>query len=288
MTFLNGDLYENVYMTQPKGFIVEGKENLGCHLTKFIYRLKQTSRQWYLKFDETIRKFRFKKNDEDNCIYAKFKNEKFIFLILYVDDILLVNSDVHLLLETKSFLSSHFDMKDLGEASYVLGIEIHWDRKNGVLELSQKSYIEYVLKKFNMHKCNPTPAPIVKDVKFEKFQCRKNQYETNEMKAVSYASDVRSLIYAQVCTRPDLAFVTGMLGRYQKNPGKSHWDGVKKALRYLQGTKGLMLTYKKSDAPHEIVCYSDSDFVCCLDTEKFTSGYIFTLTNGVISWKSSK
>jgi hypothetical protein len=288
MTFLNGDLYENVYMTQPKGFTVEGKENLGCHLTKSIYRLKQTSRQWYLKFDETIRKFRFKKNDENNCIYAKFKNEKFIFLILYVDDILLVNSDVHLLLETKSFLSSHFDMKDLGEASYVLRIEIHQDRRNGVLEVSQKSYIEYVLKKFNMHKCNPTPAPIVKDVKFEKFQCRRNQYETNEMKAVSYASDVRSLIYAQVCTRPDLAFVTGMLGRYQKNPGKSHWDGVKKALRYLQGTKGLMLTYKKSDAPHEIVCYSDSDFVRCLDTEKFTSGYIFTLTNGVISWKSSK
>jgi hypothetical protein len=73
---------------------------------------------------------------EDNCIYAKFKNEKFIFLVLYADDILLSSSDVHLLLETKSFLSSHFDMKDLGEASYVLGIEIHRDRRKGVLGLS--------------------------------------------------------------------------------------------------------------------------------------------------------
>jgi hypothetical protein len=164
-TFLNGDIYENVYMAQPKGFVVEGKENLECHLTKSIYELKHAFRQWYLKFDETIRKFGFKENEEDNCIYAKFKNEKFIFLVLYVDDILLASSDVHFLLETKDFLSSHFDMKDLGEASYVLGIEIHRDRRNGVLGLLQKSYIEKVLKKFNMHKCNPTPAPIVKGVK---------------------------------------------------------------------------------------------------------------------------
>jgi hypothetical protein len=259
------------------------KENLGCQLTKSIYGLKQASRQWYLKFDETIRKSGFKKNEEDNCIYAKLKNEKFIFLILYVDDILLASGDVHLLLETKGFLSSHFDMKDLGEVSYVLGIEIHRDRRKRVLRLSQKSYIEKVIKKFNMHKCNPTPAPIVKGVRFEKFQCRRNQYEINEMKTVPYVSAVGRLIYAQVYTRPDLAFVTRMLGRYQKNHSKPHWDGAKKVLRYLQGTKGLMLTYEKSDVPLEIVGYSDSDFAGYLDTEKSTSGYIFTLANGVIS-----
>jgi hypothetical protein len=108
------------------------------------------------------------------------------------------------------------------------------------------------------------------------------------MKADPYAFAIERLMYAQVCTRLDLDFVTGMLGRYQKNSGKPHWDGVKKALRYLQGTNGLMWTYKKSDAPLEIVGYSDSDFVGYLDTEKSTSGYIFTLANGAISWKSSK
>ena len=95
-----------------------------------------------MKFGETIRKFGFKENEEDNCIYAKFKNGKFIFLILYVDDILLASSDVDLLLETKKFLFSKFDMKDLGEASFVLGIEIHRDRKNRVLALSQKTYLK--------------------------------------------------------------------------------------------------------------------------------------------------
>jgi hypothetical protein len=125
-------------------------------------------------------------------------------------------------------------------------------------------------------------ALIVKGVKFGKFQCPRKQYEINEMKAVPYASVVERLMYAQVCTRPDLAFVTRMLGRYQKNPDKPHWDGAKKDLRYLHGTKCRMLTYKKSDAPLEIVGYSDSDFTGCLDTEKSTSGYIFTLINGVI------
>jgi hypothetical protein len=108
------------------------------------------------------------------------------------------------------------------------------------------------------------------------------------MKVIPYAPAVGSLMYAQVCTRPGLAFVSGMLLRYQKNPGKPHWDGVKKGLRYLQDTKYLMLTYKKSDAPLEIVGYSDSDFADCLDIDKSTSWYIFTLANEVISWKSFK
>jgi hypothetical protein len=281
-TFLNGDLLENVYMAQPKGFSVKGKEHMRCHPRKSIYRLKQASRQWYLKFDETIRSFGFKKNKEDNCIYAKFRNGKFIFLILYVDDILLASSDISLLLETKRFLSSNFDMKDLGEASFVLGIKIHRDRRKGVLRLSQKAYLEKVIKKFSMHACNPTPAPIVKGDKYGSFQSLRNQYEIDQMKSVSYASAVRSLMYAQVCTRTDLTFVTGMLDRYQKNPGVSHWNGIKKALRYIQGTKGLMLTYERSDSL-EIVAYSNLDFVDCLDTDRCTSGYVFKLTGGAIS-----
>jgi hypothetical protein len=170
MAFLNGGLLENVYMAHHKDFAVKGKEHMRCHLRKSIYGLKQASRQWYLKFDETIRSFDFKENDENNCIYAKFRNRKFIFLILYVDDILLASSDVSLLLEIKRFLSSNFDMKDLGEASFVPGIEIHRDRRKKLLRLSQKAYLEKVLKKFSMHACNLTPAPIVNGDKFSESQ----------------------------------------------------------------------------------------------------------------------
>ena len=103
-----------------------------------------------------------------------------------------------------------------------------------------------------------------------------NQYEIDRMKAVPYASPVRSLQYAQVCTRPDLAFVTGILGRYQSNPGIEQWRMVKKALRYVQGTKGLMLTYRRSNSL-QIEGYSDSDFAGDVDDRKSTSCYVFTL-----------
>jgi hypothetical protein len=133
-----------------------------------------------------------------------------------------------------------------------------------------------------MHACNPMTAPIVKGDKYESFQSPRNQYEIDQMKLVSYASAVRSLMYAQVCTRPDLAFVIGMLGRYQKNSGVSHWNEIKKTLRYIQGTKGLMLTYERSDSL-EIACYSDLDFAGFLDTDRSTSDYVFKLTGGTIS-----
>jgi hypothetical protein len=117
-------------------------------LKKVIYGLTQASRQWYLKFGQNIRNLISRKK-EDNYIYAKFKNGKYIFLVLYVDDILLASTDRYLLAGTK-FLSSNFDMKDMGEASYVFGIEIYIDRQKRVLGLSHKIYIENVLKRYVM------------------------------------------------------------------------------------------------------------------------------------------
>jgi hypothetical protein len=138
-----------------------------------------------------------------------------------------------------------------------------------------------------MHACNPTPAPIVKGDKYRSFQSPRNQYEIDQMKSVPYASAVGSLMYVQVCTHPALAFVTEMLDRYQKSPAISHWNEIKKVLRYIQGTNGIMLTYERSDSL-EIVGYSDSDFAGCLDTDRSTSGYVFKLAGGAISWSSSK
>jgi len=107
------------------------------------------------------------------------------------------------------------------------------------------------------------------------------------MSNIPYASAVGSLMYAQVCTRPDLAFTAGVLSRYQSNPGWAHWVGVKKALRYCQGTKHYMLTYKRTDNL-EVECYTDADFAGDEDDRKSTSGYIYTLARGAISWRSGK
>ena len=107
-----------------------------CKLKKSIYGLKQASRQWYFKFHEVILSFGFEANLADECIYHKLCGSKYIFLILYVDDILLATNDMSILLDTKKFLAKHFDMKDLGDASFVLGIEICQDHSRHILGLS--------------------------------------------------------------------------------------------------------------------------------------------------------
>ena len=135
-TFLNGDLEEEVYMKKPEGFSSSSGEHLVCKLNKSIYGLKQASRQWYLKFHGIISSFDFDENPMDQCIYHKVSGSKICFFVLYVDDILLAANDRGLLHEVKQFLSKNFDMKDMGDASYVIGIKIHRDRPRGILGLS--------------------------------------------------------------------------------------------------------------------------------------------------------
>ena len=286
-TFLNGNLEEEVYMKQPEGLSSSEGEHLVCKLKKSIYGIKQASCQWYLKFHEVIASFDFEENIMDQCIYLKVSGSKISFLVLYVDDILLATNDKGLLYEVKQFLSKNFDMKDMGEASYVIGIKIHRERYRGILGLSQETYINKVLERFNMKNCSLSVAPILKGDRFDLNQCPKNDFEREHMKNIPYASAVGSLMYAQVCTRPDITFVVGVLGRYQSNPGLNHWKATKKVMRYLQGTKDYMLIYRRTYSL-EVIGYSDADFVGCVDSRKSTSGYIFKLADGVVSWRSAK
>jgi hypothetical protein len=155
------------------------------------------------------------------------------------------------------------------------------------LDCLRKDILKKILKRFNMHSCSPCTTPVQKGDKLSNSLCPQNDKEIVEMEKVPYASAVGSLMYAQVCTRPDIAFAVNALGRYLSNPGLGHWKAVKKVLRYLQGTKDYMLTYKKSDQL-EVIGYSDSDFAGCPDDRKSTSGLIFMMAGGAISWKSVK
>ncbi|RZB42467.1 Retrovirus-related Pol polyprotein from transposon TNT 1-94 [Glycine soja] len=254
-TFLNGDLEEEVYMKQLKDFSSNSGEHLVCKLNKSIYGLKQASRQWYLKFHGIISSFGFEENPMDQCIYHKVSGSKTCFLVLYVDDILLAANDRGLLHEVKQFLSKNFDMKDMGDASMSSALR----------------FIEIDLEgdRFNLN------------------QFPKNDFEREQMKNIPYALVVGSLMYAQVCTRPDIAFAVGMLGKYQSNPGIDHWRAAKKVPRYLQGTKDYMLMYRQTNNL-DVIGYSDSDFAGCVDSRRSTSGYIFMMTGGAISWRSVK
>ena len=126
---------------------------------------------------------------------------------------------------------------------------------------------------------------MAKGDKFSLHQCPKNELENKDMERIPYASAIGSLMYAQVCTRLDIAYIIGMLGRYLSNP--DHWKKAKRVMRYLQRTIDYMLTYCRS-SHLEIVRYSDSNFAGCLDSKRSTSGYIFMLVGEAVSWKSVK
>ena len=128
IAFLNGILEETVYMTQPEGFVDQNNAGKVCKLKKSIYGLKQASRSWNLRFDEAISKFGFIKNPDESCVYKKVSGSDITFLVIYVDDILLIGNSIPLLESVKAWLGKCFSMKDLGEAQYILGIKINRDR----------------------------------------------------------------------------------------------------------------------------------------------------------------
>ena len=145
--FPNGEIVETIYMEQRENFVTRDSKSMVCKLKKSLYGLKQSPRLWYHKFHKIISSFGFVMNPADECIYHKFSGSKYIFLVLYVDDILLATNDLNLLRDTKQFLSNNFEMKNLGNASYVFGIQIYRDRSKDILGLSQKGYTEKLLQR---------------------------------------------------------------------------------------------------------------------------------------------
>jgi hypothetical protein len=220
-TFLHGDLEDEIYMKQPEGFAVKGKKELVCKLKKSLYGLKQSPRMWYQKFDTFIRGLGFTRK-ADHCVYFKLIGDRVIYLVLYVDDMLLVGNDKEIIQDLKTQLSSKFDMKDLGAANYILGMEIKRDRAKRKLWLNQRKYVETILQRFNMEDGKPVKVPIPVGVKLSAEQCPKTQEEEEDMSRVPYASAVGSLMYAMVCTRLDIAHAVGVLIRFMSKSRKEH------------------------------------------------------------------
>src|SRR3954469_22976280 len=138
-------------------------------------------------------------------------------------------------------------MKDLGEARKILGMEITRDRSADALWLSQKNHILKVLERFNMTEARSVTTPLIGHFRLSSEQCPQSPGEEDEMSRVPYASAVGSLMYAMVCTRPDLAFAVSTVSRFMSNPGKQHWEAVKWIFRYLRGTAKLGLEFRKCE-----------------------------------------
>ena len=199
-TFFNGNSLEDVYMTQLEGFVDPKYPNRVCKLQRSIYGLKQASRIWNLRFDEAIKEFDFMKNGDEPCVYKKVSGSAIVFLMLYVDDILLIANDIPTLQSVKSWLGKCFSMKDLGETAYILGIKIYRDRSQRLLGLSQSGYIDKVLKRFSIQDSKRGFLPMSHGIKLSKSQCPTMKDERERMDKIPYASAIGSIMYAMLCT----------------------------------------------------------------------------------------
>ncbi|GJS73696.1 retrotransposon protein, putative, ty1-copia subclass [Tanacetum coccineum] len=266
--FLNGHLSEEVYMVQPDGFVNIKYPNRVCKLKHSIYGLKQASRQWNKRFDDEIKKFGFNQNHDEPCVYMKASESYVTFLILYVDDILIMGNNIPMLQDVKSYLGRCFAMKDLEEVAYILRIKIYRDRSKRLIGLCQSAYIEKILKRYFMENSKRGTIPMQEKLKLSKSQGALTPAEKQHMQNVPYASAVGSIMYVVRCTCPDVALTHNITRRFQHNPGELHWTTVKNIPK--------------------ISCYTDAGYLTDADELKSQTGYVFVLNGGVVDWKSTK
>ena len=277
--FLNGNLNEDIYMQQPEGFKAKGKEHMVCKLQRSIYGLKQASRSWNIRFDQAITSFGFEKSPDEPCVYKRIQAHKVVFLVLYVDDILLIGNDKQVLSGVKDWLHKQFDMKDLGEGNYILGIKLIRDRKNKLLALSQASYIDKILVRFNMENSKRGSLPFRHGIHVSKEQSPKTPEQKERMSRIPYASAVGSLMYAMLCTRPDICYAVGVVSRYESDPGEEHWIAVKHILKYLRRTRDYMLVYSSGSFFYLSFCSKTNKIIVFFCVNKISMRYYFHLVH---------
>jgi hypothetical protein len=183
----------------------------------------------------------FKRSLYDSCVYIKFIDGSHIYLLLYIDDMLIAARSKIDIANLKAQLSSEFEMNDLGAAKKILGIEISRDRKSSLLFLSQHGYIQKVPHHFNMDDSKPVNIPIAPHFKLSSSQSPSTDSNFEYMSKVPYSSAVGSLMYAMVCSHLDLSYAMSLVSRCMANPSKEHWNAVKWIFRYLRGTSNACL-----------------------------------------------
>ena len=223
-------------------------------LKRAIYGLRQAGRQWHAELDKTLKNIGLTPTNADPCVYVNQNGHTFV--LVYVDDILIISNDESRERQIKSKLSQAFTIKDLGIAKYCLGIEIQQDKDK--LCLSQAGYIRDVLKKFGMWESKPVSTPLALGSKLsvdaEEDQDSNTTYPFREL--------MGALMHLAIGTRPDIAHAVSALSQFNGCYKRTHWIAAKRILRYLKGTIDLKLVYRKDD--ENLKGYVDADWANCI------------------------
>ncbi|KAF7367080.1 Integrase catalytic domain-containing protein [Mycena sanguinolenta] len=287
--YLYGDISEDVYMELPEGStrIPAGH---ALKLLKSLYGLKQAGHQWHLKLHEVLSSMGYKRVrcEHSVWVYETAASGTRVIVPVFIDDMTIAAKSVE---EVRAFideLSKHFKLRDLGPTKWLLGVEIERDRESRKLSMSQRQYILDVLERASMTDCNPVTTPMDPKVQLTANDCPKSAEDVAKMKNIPYLHILGAIAYLAVATRPDIAYAVGVLSRFSKNPGWTHWIALKRVLRYLKGTIDQKLTFSGTmgEQGEFFTTYSDADHGGNPDNGRSTSGFVIMMGGGAISWSS--
>ena len=276
--FLHGALAEEVYMSQPPGFIDSSCPDYVCKLHRSIYGLRQAPRVWFQSFSQALLSLGFQSSQADNSLFTLHSSAGSVLLLVYVDDIIITGSTDSLINHIVNQLSRRFHMKDLGDLHYFLGLEVH--RSSGHLRLTQTKYLLSILSSANMIDCKPQPTPVTSGRKLSMSAglLLPNPHE--------YRRLVGALQYLTF-TRPDISYSVQQVCQFMHSPRDAHLQAVKRILRYLKGTPSLGINFS-ANSPSTLSCFVDADWAGCPDTRRSTMGHCVFIGHNLISWSAKK
>lgn len=276
--FLNGKVYSEIYVKQPRGY--EDGTNRVCKLLKALYGLRESPRAWYDCFDNFVSSLGFKRSKNDYCLYVLIDEDDIVYLILFVDDLLICCKNKRKIDIINSKLSKRFQMKDMGKIKNYLGINIDYNNNENIMTLSQKIYIESLARKYKIENSKLYNTPMETNLRLEQAKVVRND--------IGYRNLIGALLYISSATRPDISFSVNYLSRFQNCYNESHYKYALRILKYLYLTRDLKLTFNKNENVAILDCYVDADWAGDIVDRKSTSGYIIRLFGNAIHWKSKK
>lgn len=275
--FLNGDLEEEVYMDLPPRFDLGKNNGKVCKLKRSLYGLKQSPHVWFNRFSKALRMMNYKQG-ADHTLFFKHQGNKITIIIVYVDDIIVTGDDALEMEGLKKKLAAEFEIKDLGALRYFLGMEVA--RSRAGISVSQRKYVLDLLKETGMLGCKPAETPVDQTVKLGA------QKDENPVDKGRFQRLVGKLIYLSH-TRPDIAFAVSRVSQFMHSPCEEHLEAAYRILRYLKGTPGKGLFFKKGEN-RCIEAFTDTDWAGAAEDRRSTSGYYTFVWGNLVTWRSKK
>ena len=285
--YLNSLTKEDIYMKQPEGFVQPGFEDHVCKLVHTIYGTMQGAHDWYETLTNTYDKLGYTTSRADPCVRYKKENGGYTLTDTYTDDIFGASKSNGEVEKRKDEMGKEWEIKDVGENEYFLGMRVQQNIDEGTIRLTQRPYWEHVLNRFELTEIHPRNTPLPVGFSVDQSMSPKTDSERQEMADKPYRPVLGSVMWGQLATRPDLSFAVSLLSRFQADPGIEHWKGLMHVIGYIKNTMDYGLTYSR-DADLTPLAYVDADYGGCRDTRRSTSGYVFTMAGGAVTWSSKR